>query len=81
LGYERLVYAGHALRRMRERRIFEVEILRVPNEADLRYPSYGKQVAEDVLGIGRVLRIVYVDTPRANADARIISAIDLKEAE
>ena len=64
---------------MRERNISETEILRVMNDPDLTYPSYGKQVAEEVFEGGRLLRIVYVDTPEAGTDARIISTIDLKE--
>ena len=49
------------------------------NAPDLTYPSYGKQVAEDVFESGRLLRIVFVHTPEAGTDARIISAIDLEE--
>ena len=64
---------------MRERNISETDILRVMNVPDLTYPGYGKQVAEDVFECGRLLRIVYVDTPEAGTDARIISAVDLKE--
>ncbi len=46
---------------------------------DLTYPSYGKRVAEDVVEGGMLLRIVFVDTPEAESDARIIGAIDLEE--
>lgn len=60
---------------MKERDIAETEVPRVMNDPDLTYPSYGKQVAEDVFEGGRLLRIVFVDTPEAAADARIISAI------
>ena len=49
------------------------------NDPHLTYPSYGKQVAEDVFEGARHLRIVYVDTPEAGTDARNFSAIDLKE--
>jgi hypothetical protein len=49
------------------------------NDPDLTYPSYGKQVAEDVFEGGRRLRIVFVDTPESETDARIFSAIDLEE--
>lgn len=49
------------------------------NDPDLTYPSYGKQVAEDVFEGGRLLRIVFVDTTEAGADVRKISAIDLEE--
>jgi hypothetical protein len=64
---------------MRERNIVEADVLRVMNAPDLSYPSYGKQVAEDVFKGGRLLRIVFVDTPEAATDARIISAIELEE--
>lgn len=64
---------------MDERRISEEEVLRVLNGPDLTYPSYDKRVAEDVFEGKRVLRVVYVDTPGSEADARIISAIDLEE--
>jgi hypothetical protein len=64
---------------MSERDISEVDILRVMNSPDLTYPSYGKQVAEDVFEDGRLLRIIFVDTPDVETDARIISAIDLEE--
>jgi len=64
---------------MRERDVSEADILRVLNDPDLSYPSYGKRVAEDVFDGGRVLRIVFVDTPEAGTDARIISAIDLEK--
>jgi hypothetical protein len=64
---------------MRERAISEADVLRVMNDPDLTYPSDGKQVAEEVFERGRLLRIVYVDTPEAEADARIISTIDLEE--
>jgi hypothetical protein len=64
---------------MRERNISEEEILRVMNSPDLAYPSYGKRVVKDVFEGGRILRIIYVDTPEAETDARIISAIDLEE--
>jgi hypothetical protein len=64
---------------MRERNISEEEILRVMNSPDLAHPSYGKRVVEDVFEGGRILRIIYVDTPEAETDARIISAIDLEE--
>jgi hypothetical protein len=62
---------------MRERNISEADVLRVMNDPDLTYPSYGKQVAEDVFEGRRLLRIVFVET--LQADARIISAIDLEE--
>lgn len=62
---------------MRERNIGEADVLRVMNDPDLTYPSYGKQVAEDVFEGGRLLRIVFVET--LEADARTISAIDLEE--
>lgn len=64
---------------MTERSISEEDVLRVLNRADLSYFSYGKRVAEDVFEGGRLLRIVFVDTPEAMTDARIISAIDLEE--
>jgi len=64
---------------MEERRITEEEVLRVMNDPDLVYPSYGKRVAEDVFEEGRLLRIVFVNTPSEATDARIISAIDLAE--
>jgi hypothetical protein len=64
---------------MRERDILEVDILRVMNSPDLAYSSYGKQVVEDVFEGGRLLRIVFVETPDAEIDARIISAIDLEK--
>ena len=79
MRYERLSYTRHA-RRMRERNIVEADVLRVVNDPDLTYPSYGKQVAENVFEGGRLLRIVvFVDTPESETDARIISAIDLEE--
>ncbi len=80
MRYERLSYTRHAQRRMRERNIVEAEVLRVMNDPDLTYPSYGKQVAEIVFEGGRLLRILFVDTPESETDARIISAIDLEEA-
>ncbi len=58
---------------------FGTDILRVMNDPDLTYPSYGKQVAEDVFEGGKLLRIVFIDTPEAKTDARIMSAIDLEE--
>lgn len=64
---------------MEERGVSEAEVLRVMNDPDLTYPSYGKRVAEDVFEGGRLVRIVFVDTPEAETDARIISAIDLEE--
>lgn len=72
-------YTRHAQRRMRERSIVEADVLRVMNSPDLTYPSYGKQIAEDVFEGGRLLRIVFVDTPESETDARIISAIELEE--
>jgi Domain of unknown function (DUF4258) len=42
--YERLSYTRHARRRMRERNIVVADVLRVMNDPDLTYPSYGKQV-------------------------------------
>jgi uncharacterized protein DUF4258 len=77
--YERLGYTRHARQRLSERYISEAEILRVMNDPDPTYPSYGKQAAEDVFEGGRLLRIVFVDTPETDIDARIISAIDLEE--
>jgi hypothetical protein len=65
---------------MRERDIFEADILRVMNDPDLTYPSYGKRVMENVFEGRRILRIVFVDTPESETDARIISAIDLEES-
>lgn len=64
---------------MTERNISEADVLRVLNGADLTYPSYGKRVAEDVFEGDRLLRIVFIDTPEAAIDARIISAMDLEE--
>jgi hypothetical protein len=64
---------------MEERNISEADVLRVMNDPDLTYPSYGKQVAEDVFEGGRLLRVVFVDTTEAGTDVRIISAIDLEE--
>jgi hypothetical protein len=49
------------------------------NDPDLTYPSYAKQVAEDVFEGGRLLRVVFVDTPESETSAWIISAIDLEE--
>jgi hypothetical protein len=77
--YERLSYTLNARRRMRERSISEEDVLRVMNDPDLTYPSYGKQVAEDVFEGGRLLRVVFVDTPESETSAWIISAIDLEE--
>ena len=65
MRYERLRYTRHAWQRMRERDVSEADILRVMNEPDLSYPSYGKRVAEDAFEGG--------------TDARIISAIDLEK--
>ncbi|MGI8541085.1 MAG: DUF4258 domain-containing protein [Rubrobacteraceae bacterium] len=79
MKYERLNYTRHARQRMSRRNISEADVLRVMNAPDLIYPSYGKQVAEDVFEGGRLLRIVFVDTPGAETDARIISTIDLEE--
>ena len=53
--------------------------MRVMKDPDLTYPSYGKQVAEDVFEGGRLLRVVFVDTPESETSAKIISAIDLEE--
>lgn len=53
--------------------------MRVMNAPDLTYPSYGKRVSEDVFEDDRLLRIVFVDTPDGESDAKIISAIDLEE--
>jgi hypothetical protein len=66
---------------MEVRRVTGEEVLRVMNVngPDLVYPSYGKRVAEDVFEGGRLLRVVFVDTPVAGTDARIVSAIDLAE--
>lgn len=64
---------------MRERGISETDVSTVINDPDLTYPSYGKRVAENVFEGGRLLRIVFVNTPEAETDARIISAIDLEE--
>jgi hypothetical protein len=64
---------------MRERSISEEDLLRVMNDPDLTYPSYAKQVAEDVFEGGRLLRVVFVDTPESETSAWIISAIDLEE--
>jgi hypothetical protein len=64
---------------MREHNIPEADILRVRNDPDLTYSSYGKQFAEDVFECGSLLRIVFVDTPEVGTDARNFSAIDLKE--
>lgn len=64
---------------MEERDITETEVLGVLNAPDLTYPSYSKQVSEDVFEGERLLRVVFVDTPNSDADARIISAIDLEE--
>ena len=64
---------------MKERNISEADVLRVMNAPDLTYQSYGKRVVEDVFAGGRLLRIVFVNTPEAGTDARIISAIDLEE--
>lgn len=64
---------------MRERGISESDVSTVINDPGLTYPSYSKRVAEDVFEGGRLLRIVFVDTPEAETDARIISAIDLEE--
>ena len=52
--------------------------MRVMNAPDLTYPSYSKKVAEDVFEGGRLLRVVFVDTPDSEMDARIISAINLE---
>lgn len=79
MRYERLYYTRHARQRMTERDISESDVLRVLNGADLTYSSYGKRVAEDVFERGRLLRIVFVDTPESASDARIISTIDLEE--
>lgn len=62
---------------MEERKIGEEEVLRVLNDPDLTYPSYGKRVAEDVFEGGRMVRVVWV--PDSVADARIVSVIDLEE--
>jgi hypothetical protein len=39
---------------MRERSISEEDLLRVMNDPDLTYPSYGKQVAEELSTFSRV---------------------------
>jgi hypothetical protein len=62
---------------MEERKIGEEEVLRVLNDPDLTYPSYGKRVAEDVFEGGRMVRVVWVPDP--TADARIVSVIDPEE--
>jgi hypothetical protein len=60
---------------MDERDISEVDVLRVMNAPDLTYPGYGERVSED----DRLLRMVFVDTPDGESDAKSISAIDLEE--
>ncbi len=79
MRYKRLHYTRHAKQRMTERNISEADVLGVLNGADLTYPSYGKRVAESVFEGDRLLRIVFIDTPEAVTDAKIISAIDLEE--
>ncbi|CAN5665021.1 hypothetical protein BH24ACT21_BH24ACT21_00020 [soil metagenome] len=64
---------------MRERNISETDVLNVMNVPDLMYPSYGKQVVEDVFEGDRLLRVIFVESPDTETDARIISAIDLEE--
>ncbi|WP_084709535.1 DUF4258 domain-containing protein [Rubrobacter aplysinae] len=81
MAYERLSYTRHALIRMEERGVQESDVLRVLNNPDLTYPSYGKRVSEDVFEGGRLLRIVFVDTLETETDARIVSAIDLEEGQ
>lgn len=49
------------------------------NEPDLSYKSYGKRVVEDVFRSDRTLRVVFVETPGLDTNARIISAIDLEK--
>jgi hypothetical protein len=73
--YERLSYTLNARRRMRERSISEEDVLRVMNDPDLTYPSYGKQVAEDVFEGGRLLRVVFVDTPESETPMLGLSAL------
>lgn len=53
--------------------------MRIINDPDLTYPSYGKNVAEEFLSSERQLRIVRVYDEDLDFDARIISAIDLEE--
>lgn len=79
MKYESLSHTRHARERMRQREISEEDILRIINNPDLTYPSYGKTVADELLGGARELRIVYAATPEGEADARIISVIDLLE--
>jgi hypothetical protein len=50
---------------MRELSISEEDALRVMNDPDLTYSSYGKQEAEDVFEGGRLLRVVFVDSPES----------------
>lgn len=53
--------------------------MNVMNFPDLAYPSYGKQVVEDVFEGDRLLRVIFVESPDTETDAKIISAIDLEE--
>lgn len=79
MRFERLRYTVHARRRMKRRRISEEDVLRVINDPDLTYPSYGKNVAEEFVSSERQLRVVWVPDDEPGIDARIVTAVDLEE--
>jgi hypothetical protein len=72
MPYNRIVFSGHALQRMRERRISEAQVIRTIDQPDSVVTSRGALVAERRTAGGNTLRVVYREQA---GEQQVISAV------
>jgi Domain of unknown function (DUF4258) len=83
MGYERIAYAKHAYKRMKERRFTHCEVKRLMNEPEITHPS-GEPDRILVRGRaddGRRMGVVYTEEHDRDADVLVVTVLDCESDE
>ena len=84
MRYERIVYAGHARRRMKTRHLSHGEAKRVLNEPETTHTSEDgedRMVARGHSDDGRRMGVVYTEEHDFDADVFVVTVIDFDAEE
>lgn len=79
MKYERIVYSGHARRRMARRKLSHGEVKRVLNEPEITHPSEDgedRMVARGHADDERRMGVVYTEHHEFDADVFVVTVID-----
>lgn len=79
MTFERIVYASHARKRMKRRKLSHGEVKRVLNDADITHPSEDgedRMVARGRADDGRHMGVVYTEDHEFDGDVLVVTVID-----